>query len=118
MNSIKVYISGPISGVEDYQKPFEEAEKKLIAEGLAVLNPAKLPEGLTKEQYMRINFAQIEAADIVLFLPGWGNSAGAKLERAYCEYIGKITTDSRDFLINIKSVTTWVAEKVKEVLGL
>lgn len=87
------YISGPITGVERYWEAFEAAEDALVAQGHAVLNPAKLPEGMTKKQYMQINFAQIDAADVVYFLPGWQASAGARLERAYCDYIGKAVVE-------------------------
>ena len=40
-----------------------------------------------------ICFAMIDAADLVAFLPGWRTSPGARLERAYCSYIGKGTID-------------------------
>ena len=118
MKKFGVYISGPIAGVDDYQKPFEEAEKKLTEAGFAVFNPAKLPEGLTKEQYMRINFAQIEAADAVLLLPGWEKSKGAKLESAYCDYIGKNTCKSIDLLIHAKDFADHVTKTVKGVFGI
>ena len=36
-------------------------------------------------------FAMIDAADCVVFLPDAEDSAGARLERAYCEYVGKET---------------------------
>lgn len=84
-----IYISGPITGVPYYWKNFEAAEEKLERSGYIVLSPAKLPPGMTNEQYMRINFAMIDTADAVYFLPGWANSQGATLERAYCEYTGK-----------------------------
>lgn len=87
------YISGPITGVERYWEAFEAAEEALVAQGHLVLNPAKLPEGMTKKQYMQINFAQIDAADVVWFLPGWQSSPGARLERAYCDYIGKAVVE-------------------------
>lgn len=87
------YISGPITGVERYWEAFEAAEDALVAQGHVVLNPAKLPEGMTKQQYMLINIAQITAADVVWFLPGWQNSEGARLERAYCDYIGKAVVE-------------------------
>lgn len=85
-----VYLSGPITGVRNYWQVFERAEANLRGLGYIVLNPARLPQGLTNEQYMQIDMAMINAADAVYFLPGWENSRGAALERAYCEYIGKV----------------------------
>jgi hypothetical protein len=54
-----------------------------------VINPATLPRALDDRAAMRICFAMIDAADIVVFLPGWKKSRGAKLERAYCNYMDK-----------------------------
>ena len=84
-----VYIAGPISGVEKYWEAFEEADDALQAAGFIGLSPARLPWGMTREQYMRICFAMIDSADAVFFLPGWENSEGARLERDYCCYINK-----------------------------
>jgi len=84
-----VYISGPITGVPNALDAFFAVETELINQGFTVLNPSRLPPGMTNEQYMTINFAMINAADAVYFMPGWENSRGATLERAYCEYTGK-----------------------------
>ena len=54
-----------------------------------VLNPAELPEGMEAADYMRICMAMIDVADAVVFLPDAKDSAGARLEKAYCEYVGK-----------------------------
>lgn len=92
MDDVKiVYLSGPISGrpYYEYQDEFREWETICENNGLVVLNPAKNPKGLTAADYMRISLAQVEAADAIVLLPNWQNSKGAKIEKAYAEYIGK-----------------------------
>lgn len=84
-----IYIAGPITGVKNYWEAFEKAEDELSHEGFVPLLPSRLPKGMTDAQAMRICFAMIDAADAVLFLPGWEKSKGARLERVYCNYIEK-----------------------------
>ena len=86
---MKVYIAGAITGVPDYRDRFSIAKKALEREGHTVLNPAALPEGMEKKDYMRICFAMIDTADVITFLPNWENSKGANVERAYVTYIEK-----------------------------
>lgn len=92
----KVYIAGPITGVEKYWEPFEKAEDELTAAGFIALTPTRLPLGLDNAAYMRIDLAMIDAADAVLFLPGWTCSHGAIVEHAYCLYIHKPHTEDID----------------------
>lgn len=65
---MKIYISGKITGDRRYKAKFREVEKKLAAAGHIVLNPATAPEGLRPVDYMRLCFAMMEAADVVLFM--------------------------------------------------
>lgn len=90
---MKVYIAGKITGNENYREKFAKAQAELEKDGHTVLNPAVMPEGLTKAEYMRICFAMIDTADEVRFLPGWQDSEGAKVEYAYCLYVGKKMLD-------------------------
>lgn len=92
----KAYIAGKITGNENYKQEFDEV-KAYFSERFVVLNPADLPEGMSKADYMRICFAMIDTADIVVFMDGWSCSEGATLEKQYCDYIGKAyfyTTES------------------------
>lgn len=87
---MNIYIAGRIEGDPDYKRKFAKAAKKIRRERDVPLNPARHPAGLTKADYMRLNFAMIDTADIVYFLPDWQDSAGARLEREYCDYVGKL----------------------------
>ena len=86
---MKVYIAGRITGNPHYEGKFAEAERMLSDQGHIVLNPAALPCGMSRADYMRICFAMIDCADLVYFLPDWQDSPGAKLEHSYCRYIQK-----------------------------
>lgn len=85
----KIYISGRITGDENYRAKFQNAQESLESLGCIVLNPANLPAGLSRADYMRINFSMIDSADMVVLLTDWRESEGAKLEYQYCKYIGK-----------------------------
>ena len=84
-----IYISGPITGHENYKAAFAKAREKLEAARITVLDPTRHPEGLTKAQYMRYGFADVDTADGVLMLVGWPNSSGASMEYQYAQYTGK-----------------------------
>lgn len=88
---MKIYIAGKITGDPEYKTKFREAEEALAREGHTVLNPAALPEGLSRAEYMQICFQMIFAADKVVLLPDSSNSDGAMLEYHLCRYIGKPT---------------------------
>lgn len=89
---MKVYIAGKITGDRNYKAKFKAAQKALEQQCHTVLNPAIMPAGLTPGDYMRVCFAMIDTAEIVLFLPDYTDSRGARLEWDYCQYTGKQTT--------------------------
>lgn len=79
-----VYISGKITGTDDYLQRFERAEKHLNNMNItAVINPAKvnsyLPE-LSYSQYLKMSLCMLSMCDTVYMLKGWEDSTGANLE--------------------------------------
>lgn len=60
---MKIYISGPITGVCNYKKRFVTAENDLHELGHVALNPAMLPFGLTEAEYMRVLYGEDCHAD-------------------------------------------------------
>ena len=104
---LRVYIGGKITGDAGYREKFAKVETVLSKIGHCVMNPAKLPSGMEDGDYMRICFAMIDCADVVVLLPDWQESAGARLERAYAERIGKevVVADQRridEYLANME----------------
>lgn len=78
---MKVFISGPMTGIEKYNRPsFNAAARKLKKAGHIVLNPAMLPDGMQHHEYMKVCFAMVDIADAIYQLPGWEKSKGARME--------------------------------------
>ena len=75
-----VYISGPISGVEEYKKNFSEAESILFAADMIAINPAYMPEGLAYDDYFPTCYAQIGISNALCFLSGYNKSTGVARE--------------------------------------
>lgn len=86
-HTIKVYISGKISGTTDYLERFEKAEMELKSRGYDVINPAKinsfLPTDTTWEEYMEIDYKLMDICDTIYMLKDWESSKGANAELEY-----------------------------------
>ena len=74
------YISGPISGIDNYKDIFAEAETILMYAGMIAINPAYMPEGLPYDDYFPTCYAQIGISNALCFLPDYAKSNGAARE--------------------------------------
>lgn len=86
------YLSGPMTGYPGYNyQAFHEAARKLREEGVFVFNPAdtngSLPNG-ERETFLRHDVATVLQADVVIVLPGWTASRGARLEVLIAQELG------------------------------
>lgn len=84
----RIYISGPISGTDDYMERFAKAEQYLKKEGYIVFNPARvsaqLPQdNITWTEYMKIGLTMLEMCDAIYMLKDWQKSCGACMEHGY-----------------------------------
>lgn len=93
---MRVYISGPISGTDDFIQRFAEAERSLKEAGYTdIFNPtdaerfkAQPPGSTTWEEYMGEDLRELVLCDTVYFLKGWQHSKGATLEHKVAEHLG------------------------------
>lgn len=84
----KIYLSGPMTGFKDYNYPmFNDAAKKLRAEGYEVVNPAEFPKQKSWDDYMKYALGKIPECDTIVMLPGSIRSRGAKRELCEAEML-------------------------------
>ena len=95
-----VYISGPITGVKDWQQKFDSAYKTLKEKGFACIhNPREISEGVNTlfqvtrktpeyKDYMKADLKMLLASDVIYMLKGWQKSKGAKLEHSIALALG------------------------------
>lgn len=90
---MKIYLAGPMSGIEEHNFPaFRAATQSLREHGFEVVSPHEISEtlgvigegtDLNQENYAKCMGADIAAlldVDGVIVLPGWENSRGARIE--------------------------------------
>lgn len=88
-----IYLSGPITGHLDHNKPaFKAAEKALRAKGYETINPheltAHLPEGTSWNVYLSVCLAQLPFCTGIYLLHGWNLSKGSCVELACARELG------------------------------
>ena len=92
MRKKRVYISGGITGNDNYLNDFRIIETKLREHGFSAINPATIqsymPEDSTRHEYMMVSMALMDMCDYVYMLPGWQTSTGALAEYHYAKSCG------------------------------
>ena len=89
---MRIYISGAITGTNDYLERFMKAEKELEAKGYTVINPAKVMDQLPTmeyEEYMTISLVLLDMSEAIYMMKGWKDSKGANREYGYAIAKGK-----------------------------
>lgn len=82
---MRIYLSGPITGTQDYVERFLEAEQKFQkVPRLQVVNPAAvssmLPSDYSHSEYMKVMLKILETCDFMYQLEGWEGSNGCMQE--------------------------------------
>lgn len=118
---MKVYLSGPMSGQVDYNKPaFFRAAAELRCMNHEVINPAetdKDAEGIAWESFLRKDLASIVHCDAIALLPGWDKSKGARFELFVCYVLGMHIIYAADGKaversVIIKSLLYWITKEL------
>ena len=96
----RIYLSGPITGTDDYRERFAEAESELRRAGYHVVNPAELsPDDATRREAMATDIAALLECDGVALMDGARESEGSRIEAMLADYCG----------IRVMGVGAWVA---------
>lgn len=91
MSRGKVYISGPITGVDFGNRfAFSCARSALELCGYEAVDPSEvqLDDDATWADYMRADLKLLLGCDYIYMLEGWENSRGARIERELAENLG------------------------------
>ena len=83
----KVYIAGPITGIDNYKDRFRRAEILLEQSGYQPVSPVGEESGYTYRDYINRGLSKLATCDAICMLPGWMGSRGAKLEKWYAETV-------------------------------
>ena len=109
---MRVFISGPMTGLPDYNLPaFAGAKKQLDALGFVAVNPGEpgVIDGYEWSEYMRDGIHLLVDCDGVALLDGWERSTGAQLEVRIAHALGmRVAPRIVVTLRNSSPVTGWM----------
>jgi hypothetical protein len=87
---MKLYLSGPMTGIVDYNFPaFMEEARRLRSLGYEVVNPAEVnAPGTRREDCLRNDIRHLIDCDGIALMRGWPYSKGAQLEQHVASHLG------------------------------
>jgi hypothetical protein len=95
---MRYYLSGSITKTKNFKDVFKNAENSLRSLGVnSIFNPAEsdldVPyseetKGDVWKDYMKYDLKMLVDSDVLVLLPGWYRSRGAKLEMVVCWFLG------------------------------
>lgn len=105
---MRIYLSGPITNDKNYRLNFLRAENTVRShvKGSVVVSPMRLgdilPNGSHKE-YMELCYSLVSMSNVMVMLPGWEKSRGARKERTLALEM-KMPIFELDDIDSIKSI--------------
>jgi len=97
---MKLYLSGKITGYDDYAKDFARARARLEDAGYDTCDPtiSGLSEDTPWASAMRQVIGEMLRCDGVALLPGWEESKGACIEARLAKDVGMMTKPVSEWL--------------------
>ena len=101
---MRIYLSGPITGQQNYRRVFREAQSILESLGHDdIVNPAELcsvvnVEKMDYEQLMNICIDLLTTCDVLILLPGWEKSHGCGREWGIAHENDMIIMEFEDYV--------------------
>lgn len=94
---MKLYLAGPMTGIEDLNFPkFHALTASLRELGFDIVNPAEVNAG-TKAEWrdcMKADIREMMTCDGVAAMRGWSNSRGASIEVNLARSLGMTVLDA------------------------
>lgn len=100
MKTPKIYVSGPMTGIPEYNAPaFNALARRIKDMGLFCVNPIDISANIvtsvergeitmpSRYYFMRLDIQALCDCDAILMLPGWQKSWGAKWERIIAKHV-------------------------------
>lgn len=112
MNPKKIYVCGPVTGIDNDNRPaFEQAAHKLHeALGCEVEIPHDtIKPGTEWSDAMRKSLSRLAFADAVAMLDGWTQSRGAMVEYQFAELLRHYG------LMQVATVKQWIDRASKGI---